>query len=197
MATEGEVLFNMDKAQAATELLLEAFGVPLDEHTERTASRAAKAWQHMLGGYGEDPGLHLDTTFPVDGEPGLVMVAGIEVQSTCAHHLLPITGLATVAYRPAPEGRVVGLSKLARVVEGYARRLQVQEQLGRQVVDAIQEHLHPLGAACVITADHGCMTMRGIRQRSTTTTTVATTGLWTAAGGTDLEQVIAQHRAVA
>jgi GTP cyclohydrolase I len=171
--------FDLARAEAAMAELLGAFGMEPDEHTARTPARAAKAWQAALAGYSSDPRQHLDVTFPVTGEAGLVIVSGIHVQAVCAHHLLPITGRATVAYRPHHlTGRVVGLSKLARVVEGYARRLTVQEQLGEAVATALQEVLQPVGAACIVSAEHGCMTMRGIQQRGTLTTTEAATGEW-------------------
>lgn len=184
---------DIEKAAHAVGLLLEAVGAPRDEHTENTPQRNAKAWAHMLSGYDEDPGRHLATTFPVDGSAGLVVISGIEVHSTCAHHLLPITGVATVAYRPQLGGRVVGLSKLSRLVDGYARRLQVQEQLGDQVVGALAEMLNPLMAACLISADHGCMTIRGVQQKGTLTTTESLRGTreWIAA---DLPSIAAEHQ---
>ena len=95
----------------------------------------------------------------------------------CAHHLLPFSGVATVAYRPSPGQRVVGLSKLARVVSGYARRLQVQEQIGYQTTDAITERLRPSGSMVIITAAHDCMRLRGVREGSALTTTYAHSGL--------------------
>lgn len=136
-------------------------------------------------------------TYAVDvvhsGSPGIVIVSGIQFASTCAHHLLPITGVATVAYRPdEQDGLVVGLSKLSRLFDGYARRLQVQEQLGSQTVDSLVEMLRPVGAAAVISAEHGCMTMRGVQQPGTLTTTVATGGQW-CAGHPDMEWVLGEH----
>ena len=192
--TTDALAFDHTRAVYAMQELIAAFGVPLDEHTANTPNRVAKAWATMVGGYGTDPRQHLAVTFPVEGDPGLVMVSGIHVQSTCAHHLLPITGTATVAYRPDPEaGRVVGLSKLSRLVEGYARRLQVQERLGAQVAAALDEVLHPIGAAVVITAEHGCMTIRGVEQRGTTTTTLATTGQYRDTLHADLALIRAEH----
>lgn len=182
------------RATEAIEELLQAFAAPEDEHTARTPERAAKAWAHMLAGYTEDPAKHLAVTFPVDGDPGLVIVSGIEVHSTCAHHLLPVTGWATVAYRADPhEGRVVGLSKLSRVVDGYARRLQVQEQLGAQVAAALDTALRPIGSACVISAEHGCMTIRGVQQRSTLTTTHSWGGQWANDNHPDRGLVVQEH----
>jgi GTP cyclohydrolase I len=180
----------------AVDALLTAVGAPRDEHTANTPARSAKAWAHILSGYEQDPSEHLGTTFPVEGDPGLVIVSGIEVHSTCAHHLLPVTGWATVAYRPhLLRGRVVGLSKLSRVVDGFARRLQVQEQLGSQVADAVSLRLWPEGAACIISAEHGCMTIRGVQQRSTLTTTHAWRGEWEQPAHPDRQAVLTEHLA--
>jgi GTP cyclohydrolase I len=179
------------KITEAVEDLLLALEVD-DEHTGDTPRRVARYWTEVLGGYDTNPADHLDRTFPAPPDAGLVVVAGIQVQSTCAHHLLPISGLATVAYRPRHGARVVGLSKLARLVHGYARRLQVQERLGWQVASALQERLAPTGAACLITAEHGCMTQRGVMQPGTVTTTVAATGAWRD-GHPDVEAVRAEH----
>lgn len=183
-------MVNVDAVAGAVRDLLIATGAPLNEHTAETPTRSAKAWAHMLSGYSVNPDDHLDKTFPVEGDPGLVMVSGIEVHSTCAHHLLPITGLATVAYRPQPTGRVVGLSKLSRVLEGYARRLQVQEQLGNQVLNALRERLNPVNATVLITAEHGCMTIRGVQQSGTVTETVASWGAYEAG---ELDRITAAH----
>lgn len=171
-------VLDVDKAAAAVSALLLALGVEEGAHTADTPGRVARAWAEQLAGYQEDPADHLGRTFPAPADAGLVMVSGIRVVSTCAHHLLPVVGTATVAYRPRPGAEVVGLSKFARVVEGYARRLQVQEQLGRQVADAVAERLDPDGAACIITAAHGCMALRGVGQPATVTTTHAWAGAW-------------------
>jgi GTP cyclohydrolase I len=185
-----------DPVVGAVEALLGALGVDEEDHTLETPARVAKAWRHMLAGYAEDPAIHLRKTFSAPGNPGLVVVTGIRLTSTCAHHLLPITGTATVAYRPRPGQQVVGLSKLARLVEGYARRLQVQERIGNQVVTAIQEALDPMGAACYISAEHGCMTLRGVQQHGAQTLTVAVSGEWLVTGHPDLPEVSgAHHRA--
>lgn len=164
-------------AALAVKDLLQAFGVPEDDHTVRTHERSARAWEEILVGYREDPADHLDTTFDAPRDPGLVIVAGVAIQSMCAHHLLPFSGSATVAYRPSPGQRVVGLSKLARVVNGYARRLQVQEQIGYQTVQAIEDRLDPSGTVVLITARHDCMRLRGVREDSALTTTAASQGL--------------------
>lgn len=193
---EGEsvIPFRSDPVAAAVRALLDALDVDEGDHTADTPARVAKAWRHMLAGYAEDPRQHLLKQFSAPEVPGLVCVTGIPVATTCAHHMLPITGTATVAYLPANGQNVVGLSKLSRVLEGYARRLQVQEQLGYQVVTALQEVLNPVGAAVVITAAHGCMSLRGVQQPGTVTTTLATSGNWLRYPDDPvLAQVLAQH----
>ncbi|QBP29664.1 GTP cyclohydrolase I [Mycobacterium phage Typha] len=165
------------RAADAVQQLLDALGVDEGDHTARTPQRVAKAWREMLAGYREDPADHLETTFSAPGNPGLVIVDRIELQSTCAHHMLPFTGRATVAYRPANGQSIVGLSKMARLVNGFSRRLQVQERIGAQVVDAIMERLKPEGAMCLITASHDCMRLRGVREPEAETTTEARRGL--------------------
>lgn len=181
------------RATQAVEDLLEALGVPDHPHMAETPVRVAKAWGEALSGYDEDPADHLERTFDAPDNPGIVVVSGIRVESTCAHHLLPIRGIATVAYLPVPGHKIVGLSKLARLVEGYSRRLQVQEQIGSDVVAALEERLYPRAAGCVITAEHGCMTHRGVGQAGTRTTTAAWSGPWYAAGRNS--DVLAEHRA--
>lgn len=184
---------DLDKAAAAVADLLTALGVDEGDHTADTPHRVARAWAEQLTGYTTDPAAHLTKTFSAPPDPGLVMVGGIRVVSTCAHHLLPIVGTATVAYRPKPGQPVVGLSKLARVVEGYARRLQVQERLGHQVAQALQDTLRPAGSACLITAAHGCMSLRGIGQPATVTTTHAWAGTWAAPALPDRRAVMDEH----
>lgn len=192
--SEGERRSDHEAAVTAVRAFMDALNMDEGMHTAETPERVVKAWKHRLAGYDEDPERHLDKRFPVEGDPGIVIVTGIEFASTCAHHLLPITGKATVAYRPDPlQGDVVGLSKLSRVFEGYAHRLQVQEKLGQQTADALVHALAPLGAAVIITAEHGCMTIRGVQQRGTVTTTISTGGDWSP-GHADLEWVLAEHR---
>ena len=126
-----------------------------------TPRRVARAWREYARGYGEDPARHLSRTFDeVGGYYEIVLQKDIPFQSHCEHHLAPIIGKASIAYLPA--NRVVGISKLARVLHGFARRLQVQERLTAQVADCICEHLQPLGVAVVIEASHACMTARGV-----------------------------------
>ena len=126
-----------------------------------TPRRVARAWREYARGYGEDPARHLSRTFDeVGGYDEIVLLKDLPFQSPCEHHLAPIIGKASIAYLPA--NRVVGISKLARVLHGFARRLQVQERLTAQVADCICEHLQPLGVAVVIEASHACMTARGV-----------------------------------
>ena len=127
-----------------------------------TPKRVARAWKEYCAGYTEDPSHHLSRTFKeVGGYDEVVLLKGIPFQSHCEHHLAPIIGKAAIAY--LPNDRVVGISKLARVLQGYARRLQVQERLTAEVADCIWEHLRPQGVAVVIEASHACMTARGVR----------------------------------
>ena len=127
-----------------------------------TPGRVARAWREYAKGYAEDPGLHLSRTFEeVGGYDEIVLLKDIPFQSHCEHHMAPIIGKAHIAY--LPKNRVVGISKLARVLHGFARRLQVQERLTAEVADAIWEHLQPQGVAVVIEASHACMTARGVR----------------------------------
>lgn len=160
-----------EQAAIAVQGLLDAFGIDEGDHTANTPNRAAAAWAHRLSGYRIDPKAHLQTTFSAPPNPGLVISRNVRIQTTCAHHLLPIQGTATIAYKPQPDSRIVGLSKLTRLADGYARRLQVQEQLTAQIVQAIWEELDPQWAACEITAQHGCMTLRGVNDACTDTRT--------------------------
>jgi GTP cyclohydrolase I len=187
-------VIDVDKVASSVADLLLAFGVEPGSHTDDTPRRVAEAWAESLAGYDDDPAAHLDATFDAPSDPGLVVLGGIRLVSTCAHHLLPITGVATVAYRPRPGAPIVGLSKLARVLHGYARRLQVQEHIGYQVVDAIQRKLDPVGAACILTAAHGCISTRGVAEHGALTTTHAVTGDWSA-GHPDLQAILMEHAA--
>lgn len=163
-------------ARRAVDDLLTALGVPRDDHTAETPNRVAKSFLEMLAGYDEDPTKHLERTFPGPADAGVVVLSGIRFTSLCAHHLLPFTGTGTVAYLPGPNDPIVGLSKLARVLDGYARRLQTQELLGTQVADALVSKLNPLGAACILTSTHDCMAIRGVRQPDAVMTTSSLRG---------------------
>ena len=142
----------------------------------KTPERVAKSLQYLTKGYGED-GTEIIRSAMFDEEyQQMVLVKDIELYSTCEHHLLPFIGKAHVAY--IPNGKITGLSKIARVVETYARRLQVQERLTVQIRDCIQEALHPLGVAVVIEANHTCMQVRGVEKANAVTTTSAFSGVF-------------------
>jgi GTP cyclohydrolase I len=142
-----------------------------------TPARVARAWREYARGYGEDPAAHLSRTFDeVGGYDEIVLLKDIPFQSHCEHHLAPIIGKASIAYLPA--SRVVGISKLARVLHGFARRLQVQERLTAQVADCIWERLQPQGVALVIEASHACMTARGVHTPGVMMTTSRMMGVF-------------------
>jgi GTP cyclohydrolase I len=140
-----------------------------------TPARVARAYGETFAGLSQDPREVLATTFD-EGHDELVLVRDIPMYSTCEHHLVPFHGKAHVGYIPGPDGRVTGLSKLARLVEVYARRPQVQERMTRQVADSLFEVLAPRGVIVVIEAEHLCMAMRGVRKAGTTTVTSAVRG---------------------
>jgi GTP cyclohydrolase I len=152
-----------DEVQQAVRTLIRWAGDDPDrEGLLDTPRRVARAWREYARGYAEDPARHLSRTFEeVGGYDEIVLLKDIPFQSHCEHHLAPIIGKAAIAYLPGD--RVVGISKLARVLHGYARRLQVQERLTAQVADTIWEHLEPKGVAVVIEATHACMTARGVQ----------------------------------
>jgi len=150
---------------------------PTRQGLEETPMRAAKAWQEWTSGYNKDPADVLKVF--EDGAQGcdeMVVVAGIPVYSHCEHHLAPIFGHATVGYLPS--GRIVGLSKLSRLVDIFARRLQVQERMTNQIATAMMEHLKPLGCGVVIKARHFCMESRGVKQCGSETITSSMHGLF-------------------
>ena len=151
-----------DEVQDAVRTLIRWAGDDPDREGLRdTPRRVARAWREYARGYVEDPARHLARTFDeVGGYDEIVLLKDIPFQSHCEHHLAPIIGKAAIAY--LPKDRVVGISKLARVLHGFARRLQVQERLTAQVADTIWEHLKPQGVAVVIEATHACMTARGV-----------------------------------
>lgn len=140
-----------------------------------TPKRVAKAYAEFFAGLHEDPADHLNTTFDIEHDE-LVLVKDISFYSTCEHHLVPFHGAAHVGYIPGPDGKVTGLSKLARLVEVFAKRPQVQERLTTQIVDALVEHLNPRGAIVVVECEHMCMSMRGVRKPGAKTVTSAVRG---------------------
>ena len=157
---------DLARAELAAEDFLRALGMPLDsEHLMATPGRMARAWAEMI-----TPRTFELTTFPnEEGYDEMVLVRDIPVRSICEHHLLPFTGRASVAYLPG--ARIVGLSKLARVVENFASRPQTQERLTKQVAEWLQGHLQPAGVGVIVAAEHTCMTFRGVRATGTSTVT--------------------------
>ncbi|MEP5939184.1 MAG: GTP cyclohydrolase I FolE [Erythrobacter sp.] len=152
-----------DHVQDAIRTLIEWSGDdPKREGLLDTPKRVGRAWLEYCQGYQEDPAIHMSRVFEeVGGYDELVLLKDIPFQSHCEHHMAPITGKAAIAYMP--KDKVVGISKLARVLHGYARRLQIQERLTAEVASCIWDHLEPHGVAVVIEAQHGCMTGRGVR----------------------------------
>jgi GTP cyclohydrolase I len=166
-----------DVADAVRTLIRWAGDDPDREGLLDTPARVARAWKEYASGYAEDPSRHLSRTFDeVGGYDEIVLLKDIPFQSHCEHHLAPIIGKASIAYLPA--NRVVGISKLARVLHGFARRLQVQERLTAQVADCICEHLQPQGVAVVIEASHACMTARGVQTPGVMMTTSRMMGVF-------------------
>ncbi len=166
--------FDAARVEAAVRELLAGAGEDPDRDGLReTPARVARALAEVLAGHGTEPEQVLDKTFDIDHSE-LVLVRDIEVYSLCEHHLLPFVGRAHVGY--VPDQRVTGLSKLARLVDGYARRLQVQERLTSQVADALVRRLEPLGVIVVIEAEHMCLTMRGAHKPGSKTITSAVRG---------------------
>lgn len=161
--------------KAVREILFAIGEDPDREGLVRTPNRVARAYSELMAGLQIDPRAHLRTVFH-ERYQEVVLLRDIEFHSLCEHHLLPFTGKAHVAY--LPDGRVVGLSKLARLVEGYARRPQVQERLTTQIADALMEELNPIGAACVIEAVHTCMTIRGVKKHGSVMVTSELRGIF-------------------
>lgn len=160
--TRNESVVPVHVQDAIRTLLRWAGDDPEREGLVDTPARVGRAWREYCAGYAEDPGTHLQRTFSeVSGYDAVVLLRDIPFQSHCEHHLAPITGTASIAY--LPRHRVVGISKLARVLHGYARRLQIQERLTSEVAQCIWDNLAPQGVAVVIEAQHGCMTGRGVR----------------------------------
>lgn len=155
----------LDVATAHAAAMLKALGIDCDaDGTQETPERFVRALSELTYGLRHDPARHLARTFPPpSGQPSMIVVPGVPFTSICEHHLLAFTGTAAVGYIPSPGARVVGLSKLARIVQEYAARPQMQERLGDEIVDAITGHLETEGAACVIRSTHSCMTLRGAR----------------------------------
>ena len=171
-------MVDRERVQGLIRELLEAIGEdPSREGLRDTPRRVAEMYAELFEGIESDPGEHLRVTFEV-GHDEVVMVRDIPFTSLCEHHLLPFVGYVHVAYLPAADGRITGLSKLARLVEGYARRLQVQERMTTQIVEAMERELAPRGSIAVIEAEHFCMSMRGVKKDGMSTVTAAVRGVF-------------------
>ena len=166
------------EAEAAVEVLLRWAGDdPTREGLVGTPGRVVRAWKEFCIGYTEDPASMLSSTFEeVEGYDDMVMLRNIRLESHCEHHMVPILGVAHIAYMP--DRRVVGISKLARVLDNFARRLQTQETLTAQVAECIQSELRPKGVALLIDAKHQCMTTRGVRKTDVSMVTTRFTGVF-------------------
>ncbi len=171
-------IFDQARAEAAVRELLIAVGEDPDRQgLKETPARVARAYREIFAGLYVDPDAVLETTFDEHHEE-LILVKSIPMYSTCEHHLVSFHGVAHVGYIPGLDGRVTGLSKLARVVDLYAKRPQVQERLTGQIADAVMRKLKPRGVIVVIEAEHLCMAMRGVRKPGASTTTSAVRGLF-------------------
>jgi GTP cyclohydrolase I len=171
-------VFDQERAEKAVRELLLACGEDPDrEGLQETPERVAKAYLEMFAGLYTDPDEVLDKTFD-ECHDEVVLVTDIPMYSTCEHHLVPFHGVAHVGYIPNEQGKVTGLSKLARLVDLYAKRPQVQERLTSQIADALVRKLDPRGAIVVVEAEHMCMAMRGIRKSGLSTTTTRFTGVF-------------------
>ena len=169
---------DLARIEKAVREILEAIGENPDrDGLQRTPERVANMYAELFSGLDSDPGTFLNITFE-EGHDEMVMVRDIPFHSMCEHHLVPFIGQAHVAYIPNVDGRITGLSKLARLVEGFARRPQVQERLTSQIADTLERVLQPRGVLVVIEAEHLCMSMRGVRKPGATTATSAVRGLF-------------------
>ena len=169
-------MVDQDKIREAVRLLLEGIGEdPLREGLLETPDRIARMYSEIFAGMDEDAKQHLSKVFTVD-DSEMVLEKDIVFYSMCEHHMLPFYGVAHVAY--IPNGKVVGLSKLARTVEVYAKRLQIQERMTGQIADAIMRELNPQGVMVVLEAEHMCMTMRGVKKPGSRTVSMATRGIF-------------------
>jgi GTP cyclohydrolase IA len=176
-ATDGQAgEFDEKRAEAAIRELLYAVGEDPDrEGLRETPARVARAYREIFAGLWQRPQDVLTTTFDL-GHDEMVLVKDIEVMSSCEHHLVPFVGVAHIGYIPSTSGKITGLSKLARLVDVYARRPQVQERLTTQIADALMDILEPRGVIVVVECEHMCMTMRGVRKPGAKTITSAVRG---------------------
>jgi GTP cyclohydrolase I len=177
-ATNGAADVDRPRIERAVREILAAIGEdPERDGLVRTPARVAEMYAEICSGLSDDPARHLVVTFEADHDE-MVLVRDIALYSICEHHLIPFHGRAHVAYIPGDDGRITGLSKLARLVDGFAKRPQVQERLTTQIADAIVSALAPRGAFVMIEAEHLCMSMRGVRKPGTLTVTSAVRGLF-------------------
>lgn len=173
---KGMVKMDKEKIKQAVTLLLEGIGEDVNrEGLQETPERIARMCEEIYSGLTEDPAVHLEKTFSVEHNE-MVMERDIIFYSTCEHHLMPFYGKAHIAY--IPNGKVAGLSKLARTVEVFAKRPQIQEKMTGQVADALMEYLQPQGVMVVLEAEHMCMTMRGVKKPGSKTVTIAVRGIF-------------------
>ena len=174
--SKGYAPIDKPRIEAAVREFLAAIGEDPDrEGLLGTPDRVARACEEIFGGMQEDPSLHLLRQFHEPGNENMVIVRDIPFNSMCEHHLLPFTGKAHICYLPR-DGRITGLSKLARCVTGYAHRPQLQERLTQQIADALEQRLNPRGVLVVLQAEHSCMSMRGIKSVGSSTVTSAVRG---------------------
>ena len=175
------------RIERAVREILEAIGEDPDrDGLVRTPLRIAKMYEEIFAGMREDPSHHLTVTFEAEHDE-MVMVRDIPLHSMCEHHLIPFAGRAHVAYIPGADGRITGLSKIARLVDGFAKRPQVQERLTTQIADALVEVLSPSGVLVLIEAEHFCMSMRGVKKPGSLTITSAVRGLFKSNAATRAE----------
>ena len=167
---------NLQDIEAATGALLRALGDDVSrEGLQDTPQRVARAWEEICAGYSKDPADVLSTAFDSGGYDEMIVVGPVDFYSTCEHHLLPFHGVAFVGY--VPEQKVIGLSKLPRLVDVFARRLQIQERMTQQIADAIEEHLQPKGLGVLVRAQHLCTCSRGVSKPRVMMTTTALAGV--------------------
>ncbi len=183
-----EKKMDLEKTEKGVRLILEGVGEdPTRSGLKDTPQRVARMFSEILGGIRENPAKHLRVIHE-EKHDEMVLIKNIPLYSMCEHHLLPFAGVAHVAYIPK-KGRIVGLSKIARVVDIFSRRLQVQERLTKQIADLIMEHLNPLGVMVVIEAEHMCMSMRGAKKPKSLTVTSAVRGSFRTHGETRAEAI--------
>lgn len=174
-----ETKIDKPRIEAAFREILLAIGEDIErEGLKDTPSRVARMYEEIFGGLHVDPSEHLLKQFSAEHHDEMVLIKDIPVYSMCEHHFMPFYGVAHVAYIPKKDGAITGLSKIARTVEGYAKRPQVQERLVTEIADAIMDRLNPQGVLVVIEAEHMCMTMRGVKKPGSKTITSAVRGVF-------------------